>query len=171
MDISNTEVALLSVINLFVCGVLTIFAGPIFSRFEARSVLVICGLLNSIGFFMFMLTSNFDLLILGRVINGLAQSMLCPYMLAWVNEFSPHASQTAWMGAFQAANILGGACGTMIGAISVDDEVFGVSHIFTWRHCMLFPAIAFFVLALLWFYHSNEVLDTQAKEKEETRKL
>ena len=59
LKISEQEVAILNSVNVTVCGTLSIFAGPIFNNYKAKYVFILCGLLNSIGWFMFIATDNF----------------------------------------------------------------------------------------------------------------
>ena len=72
LSLSDKEIAVLNGVTFLVCGALTIFTAPIMLKFEARSVLIFCALCNSFGSFMFLLTSNYWLLVLGRSLNGLA---------------------------------------------------------------------------------------------------
>ena len=72
LSLNDKEIAILNGVTFLVCGGLTIFTAPIMVKFEARSVLVFCAAINSLGSFMFLLTSNYWLLVAGRSLNGAA---------------------------------------------------------------------------------------------------
>ena len=72
--------------------------GPLMLKFESRSVLTFCGLMYAAGLFMFLLSVNFNFLVVGRSLSGLAQAIICAYGPVWVNEFAPRKSQATWMG-------------------------------------------------------------------------
>ena len=97
LSLSDKEIAILNGVTFLVCGALTIFTAPIMLKFEARSVLIFCALCNSFGSFMFLLTSNYWLLVLGRSLNGMAQALICTYSPVWINEFAPKDRPTTWM--------------------------------------------------------------------------
>ena len=72
LDLSAQNVALIGVTPFFVNGILTIFMPFAMRKFEARTVLVTCQILNTIGALMVALLSDYRLLITGRFLNGVA---------------------------------------------------------------------------------------------------
>ena len=100
LEISEQEVAILNGVNLVFCGTLSIFAGPIFNNYNARSVLVFTGICSSVSWFIFLVSTDFNVLVGARALNGSATAMICAYMPVWINEFSPLRSQTLWMGCY-----------------------------------------------------------------------
>lgn len=84
--------ALLGVTPSFVTGLLTIFMPVAMRKFEARTVLVTCQILNTVGALMVALLTNYQLLLAGRVLNGIAQAFTCSYSPVWINEFAPRKS-------------------------------------------------------------------------------
>ena len=89
LQISKKQIAILQGVTLFVCGILSIFTAPIFLRFEARSIMVLMALTMSIGLFIFSTFREYEMLVLGRVLAGISQAMLCTYGPVWIDEFSP----------------------------------------------------------------------------------
>ena len=72
LDITKKDIAILSSTTFLVCGAVSIFMAPIMAKFEARSVLIVFSLFNCLGSFMFIATSEYWLLLLGRAIFGAA---------------------------------------------------------------------------------------------------
>ena len=97
LEITEKEVAILSSVTPFVCGVLTVFLAPVMIRFEARQVMILFQFSNFIGSVVFLKTKEYWLLIAGRALNGFAQAFISSYVSDWINEFAPQSSQTIWM--------------------------------------------------------------------------
>ena len=57
--------------------------------FEARSIMVLMALTMSIGLFIFSTFREYEMLLLGRILAGISQAMLCTYGPVWIDEFSP----------------------------------------------------------------------------------
>ena len=72
LQISNKEIAILNGVTFLVCGVLTITTGPLMLRFEARSVLITCALLYTVGLVTFVSCTDFNLLVFGRALCGVS---------------------------------------------------------------------------------------------------
>ena len=72
LGIGEEEIALLNGITFFVCGILTIFTAPVMHAFDVKSVLIFSQMCNCVGSFMFLLSSDFYLLAIGRALNGVA---------------------------------------------------------------------------------------------------
>jgi len=128
---------------------------------------VFCALSNSVGTFLFIGTTNYYLMVLGRAFSGLSQAIICTYIPVWINEFAQRSRQTMWMGLSQAMGILGGVTGAVIGSMAADNKELGIASWFTWRTTLLFPASYFLKASLTWSCCPNSILDTQAREKEE----
>lgn len=92
MNLNEKHVALLNGSTFLVCGAFTIFVSPIMMRYDARTVLVLSALCNSIGTFLFIGVKDFYLMIVGRALSGLSQAMICTYAPVWISEFAPKAS-------------------------------------------------------------------------------
>ena len=55
------------------------------------------------------------------------------------------------MGYLFLSSIGGVFTGTVIGSIAADNKELGIEDMFTWRLSLLFPAVAFFFLAITWW--------------------
>ena len=67
---------------------------------------------------------------------------------------------------------MGGALGSIVGSLAVDNAQLSLPLWFNWRYAMRLPASAFAKLALTWgCCLNNEVLDTQAREKQAAQRL
>ena len=51
--------------------------------------MVLMALTMSIGLFIFSTFREYEMLVLGRVLAGISQAMLCTYGPVWIDEFSP----------------------------------------------------------------------------------
>ena len=92
LNINGEGIAILSVTSCFICGSLTIFMPLAMRKFEVRTVLIACQLINAIGALLFVSTSNYNLLLIGRALCGTSQAFAFSYSPVWINEFAPRAS-------------------------------------------------------------------------------
>ena len=85
LNIDKEQLAFLFSISYFVCGGTTLLMPPAMNRFDAKTVLLVNQLLNAIGASMFVLFSDYRLLITGRVLCGFGQAFICSYTTVWIN--------------------------------------------------------------------------------------
>jgi len=72
LQINEKDIAFMFSVTYFVAGALTLLMPSAMLRFDARTVLMVSQLCNIVGSFLFGVTSNFSLLLSGRVLNGIA---------------------------------------------------------------------------------------------------
>ena len=116
-------------------------------------------LMYSIGTGLFIGTKNYNSLVLGKALSGIAQAWVSSYAPVWINEFSPVSVRTTWMGYSQTCGIIGGVIGAVVGSIAADNEELGISDWFNWRTTLFIPAVGFTMIALTFFFIDNEVID------------
>ena len=135
LKINGEGIAILSVTTCFICGSLTIFMPLAMRKLEVRTVLIACQIFNAIGALLFVYTSNYWLLLMGRGLCGTSQAFAFSYSPVWINEFAPRARQTIWMANIAIVVFLGSLAGFIIGSIAADNKILGLEHHFGWRHC------------------------------------
>lgn len=67
---------------------------------------------------------------------------------------------TLWMGSIPFSGVMGSTIGSLLASIAADNKQLGIEDWLNWRYCMLFPSLAFVMLASVWYTQKNKVLDT-----------
>ena len=70
LNLNEKSVAILNGVTFMTCGFFTIFVAPIYAHFDAKKVMTCSAMLNSIGTFIFIGTSNYYLMVIGRAMSG-----------------------------------------------------------------------------------------------------
>lgn len=72
--------------------------GPfLFAKLPAKWIIVVASITNGILVSTFVLTSNFWIIFVTRVLAGLAQVMFIIYFPVWIDQHAPPKSQTMWI--------------------------------------------------------------------------
>ena len=128
-QLQPSELGLLGTLVYVGKAVTCLYAGVLLRSLSPLRVCQ-CSLLINTGFTTwFALAQSSEMLLTTRFFIGFTQATLAVYFPVWVDEFSPRASRTKWMGAIQAGAPLGIMFGFVLSGVSSTNQ----TDTFGWR--------------------------------------
>ena len=157
LNLPFTELAALgSLVNLGI-GISCLFTGSLFKFTKPKYLLIFSLISNSIFCILFALSYNLYLLYTARIFMGFTQAFWIVYAPLWINNFSPKAYQTTWIGIFQGFSPLG-----IIIGYSVTCFITGFGG--SWRYSLVVQGISQLIPLFYFVFMEHEEIDIENDE-------
>ncbi|WP_044417164.1 MFS transporter [Halarcobacter anaerophilus] len=156
-NISIIETNLLISGMLFILMITTPFYASISNRFEKKNIMVFSTFFLFISVLFSAMTTNFYLLLICRIIQGIFIPGITAIMLSYVQEIYPKSNVGLGMGIYMAATSFGAVIGRLLAG--------WITFIYSWR-----IAFAFFAFLLIIAFFSI-IFGLPSPKKIKTKKL
>jgi len=155
-NISVTETNLLLSGMLFVLMIATPFYAPISRRWGKKNIMIFSTFFLFISVVLSAVASNFYILLLSRVIQGIFVPGITAIMLSYVQEIYPKTHRGLGMGIYMAATSFGAVIGRLLAG--------WVTFLYSWRTAFAVFAILLLIAFIgLIFGLPSSKLDTPSK--------
>ncbi|WP_442593585.1 MFS transporter [Parapusillimonas sp. JC17] len=121
-------------------GILQLIFGPLGDRYGKRRVIGIAALLCIVGNAIAVFAATLDLLIIARVLAGVAAAGIIPLSLAWIGDTVPYAERQAAMARYLTAILMGLIAGQWVSGVITD--------VWGWRWIFALLFVFFLVVGL-----------------------
>lgn len=149
--ISMTETNLLLSGMLFILMIVTPFYAPLSNRWEKKKIMLFSIFFLSISVLISAFATNFYLLLLSRIMQGIFIPGISAMMLSYVQEIYPKQHRGLGMGIYMAATGFGAVMGRLLAG--------WITFLYSWREAfsifVLLLVIAFVVM--LWGLPSTKI--------------
>jgi YNFM family putative membrane transporter len=119
----------------FAYGCMQLVYGPVGDRFGKYRVIATATLASVIGAVGSAASASIGWLIACRVLTGATAGAIIPLAMAWIGDHTPYAERQAVLARFLTGQILGLACGQLLGGLLAD--------LVGWRGAFLFLALVY----------------------------
>ena len=156
LKITQGETAFMASIIFMACGITSFFVSPVMARFNAKTVIIVCEVFNSLSCLLFLYSSDYYWLLFARIIQGCAQAFLVTYSPVWINTFAPKSKVTKWISYQQSLSMIGIIAGYIVGSLAADAEMLGIEKHWNWRRAIFTQGIALFIIAIAFSFFPND---------------
>lgn len=153
-SVTSSEIQWVIISSLLANTISIVFAGKLGDHFGRQKVIMIGIVFYTLSAFISGISQSFEMLIVGRVFQGLSSSLLMALSVALVSDLAPQNKLGRSMGLLGTSSAIGTACGPSIGGL-----ILSMSE---WRMIFFFIAI----LGSLFFTFSYLVLPKKVSKTE-----
>lgn len=76
--------------------------------------------MNASSTLLFLYSTDYDVLLFARIIQGISYAFFSTYQPVWINTFAPKKVVTQWISYAQSLSMIGIIIGYMVGALAAD---------------------------------------------------
>jgi len=148
--VSQSTSALLTTTTMFPLSIAPIFYGYLLESVSARKILFISVLVLAISQFIFYLSNSFELMVLLRILQGLAIPAILTGLMTYLSTMTDNKSVQRVMSIYISSTIMGGFAGRFFSGL--------ISHYAGWRMMFLILGVSLLIMA----FFMNRLNDNKA---------